>query len=107
MDAICKKNKICNFEAVKEDSKTLKETCTYCGRNLYWNKDKFGRLDNKKYTRYHLRDFCQPTGITRRTFYELYGIPKTIKRKEKINWVQEGEDAKKMVQDLRKARQTM
>lgn len=107
MESTCKKNKYCNFEAVAEDSKTLKEICTFCGRPAYWNKDKFGRLDNRKYHRFHIRDFAQPTGSTKRIFYEIYGTPRTIKRTAPVNWNQEGEDAKKMVQELRKERRTL
>lgn len=107
MEAICKSNKICNFEAVKEDSKTLKETCTFCQRSIYWNKDKFGRLDNRKYARFHIRDFIQPNGKDHRLFLEIYGTPRKHAKAVKTNWAEAGEDAKKMVQELRKARQTM
>lgn len=107
MSPKCPKNKYCSFESVKEDSKTLKETCIFCGRSVYWNKDKFGRLDNKKYQRLHIRDFAQPIGPTSRIFREIYGNPDPINRPKKVDWVQAGEDAKRMVQDLRKDRQTL
>ena len=103
----CPKSRLHNYELSKEDSKTLKETCTFCGHSVYWNKDKTGRLDNRRYARAHLRDFLQPHGRDHKLFLEVYGEPRHHAKATKPNWVQEGEEAKTMIQDLRKARQTL
>ena len=48
------------------------EDCKICGERVcYWKRD--GRIDNTKYLRDHIRDFCQPEGPTSRIYAEIYG----------------------------------
>lgn len=50
----------------------IKEVCTKCGhREVYKKVD--GKIDNTKYARDHIADFCQPHGATRKIYLEIYG----------------------------------
>lgn len=76
---MCKKNKWCSFESV-EDSTHKVERCIYCGRKViyrYVNK----RVNNVKYLKDHVRDFCQPYGPTGKIYMQIYGKD-TLKKAE-------------------------
>jgi hypothetical protein len=61
-----------DFERTFENDEAVKEVCVICNRReIYRKKD--GQIDNRKYLRDHIRDFCQPTGSTRGVYLEVYG----------------------------------
>ena len=106
-EAKCRKNKYCRFEQIGDYSDAFKEICVYCSRTVIWNKDQFGRIDNRKFLRFHLRDFCQPYGLTGKVFAQVYGeeaFRKAMNRPSKKNYSldEAAEDAKVMLRDLRK-----
>lgn len=106
-EAKCRKNRYCRFEIVKDYPDAIKEICVYCSRTMIWKKDRFGRIDNRDYARHHLRDFCQPYGMTAKYFAEIYGeeaYEKALKHRpdRKTDWDEAGEDARRMVRELRK-----
>lgn len=68
----CPKNKYCAFIAHYEDERATCETCQFCGTKRVYKKTLAGRMDNPRYLRDHIRDFCQPTGPTHKVFAELY-----------------------------------
>jgi hypothetical protein len=57
------------------------EICIRCGKKMKWNKDGYGRINNKDYLDYHIRDFAQPYGRTRKVYEMIYGKPKEITQK--------------------------
>lgn len=109
MEATCTKNKYCSFEETEDYPDAFKERCIFCGRSIVWKKDEHGRIDNRKFHRLHLRDFCQPHGTTSRIFLELYGEQgiRKYKPKRKVDWDTAADEAKDMLKELRKERQTL
>ena len=71
-EALCKKNKFCEWKVVLANDEIQKEVCKFCGRRIFFNKVD-GRIDNDRYMRTHVRAFCQPFGITREVYEEIYG----------------------------------
>jgi hypothetical protein len=115
-EARCKKNKYCSFIPLQDTERALKEACEFCGRTVVWNKDEYGRMDNKKYLRFHVRDTAQPKGITARVFKECYGkeqadhiLKKWETQREDVSdsWDQTSDLAHKDIQEMRKSRQTL
>lgn len=72
-DSICPKEKYCQFEIVLDNREIRKEVCTFCGKRVFYNKIEGERIDNRKYLRDHVRDFCQPHGATAHVYREIYG----------------------------------
>ncbi len=70
-----------------------------------------GQIDNKKYLRYHLRDFCQPYGATKRDFIRIYGekkyqeiLHRPPKQDTKKAWDKIQDEAEQELKLLRKDR---
>ena len=78
----CKSSqKYCDFETEKENESFCRQRCRFCGRFVDYNIID-GRIDNAKYLRDHVRDFCQRTGPTQQVFFELYGVPEKQKAQQ-------------------------
>lgn len=87
-EGVCKTNALwCDFKPLLDNEDVVKEVCRFCNKYMYYNKVD-GRIDNKRYFRAHIRDFCQPYGVTRKIFIDLYGykavkdMEAPVKRKE-------------------------
>lgn len=98
---------------MKDEQRVLKEVCEFCGRTVLWNKDEHGRMDNRKYLRFHVRDTAQPKGITARVFREIYGDERAdgiLKKWQAQNdditdtWDQRQDWAEKDLKEMRKER---
>ena len=77
----CSVNKYCGFDVVADYPDAVIERCRYCNRRVIYNVVG-GRIDNQKYLRDHVRDFCQPYGATDSVYREIYGS-ETLKALEK------------------------
>lgn len=77
----CKVNKYCDFEVIGDHPDAVVERCRFCHRKVIYNVVG-GRTDNQKYLRHHVRDFCQPYGITGNVYREIYGV-ENLKRWER------------------------
>lgn len=71
-DSKCPKQKYCGFEIDRNDENVRIDRCRFCGKKVIYLR-KNGKMDDKKYTRDHVRDICQPFGSTRRVYFEVYG----------------------------------
>jgi len=76
----CPVNKYCDFEVIGDHPDAAVERCRYCHRKVIFNVVG-GRVDNQKYLRHHVRDFCQPYGVTDSVYREIYGS-ETLKKLE-------------------------
>ena len=109
-ESTCPKNKLCSFESITNFPRGQKETCVFCGRTVVWKTDISGRMDNKKYLRFHLRDFCQPFGPTKKEFIQIYGkehYEKSItllKRERKVDWNKAQDEAEMQLREMRRER---
>ena len=65
-----------NYERISENKDGRVEVCKICKKRLVIKKDSKGRMDNEMYAREHIRDVCQPAGVTAKIFKQLYGKPK-------------------------------
>lgn len=111
MESYCPKNKYHSFESITHYLKGQKETCIYCGKTTIWKMNDKGQIDNKKYLRYHLRDFCQPYGATKRDFIRIYGekkyqeiLHRPPKQDTKKAWDKIQDEAEQELKLLRKDR---
>jgi hypothetical protein len=69
--------KYCNFTQVRKTEDALVEDCLFCHRReVYKLKENGQAVRNEKYMLDHIRDFCQPFGITSEVFVEVYGRAK-------------------------------
>lgn len=85
----------CDF-AVNLDSETVQiETCKFCHRSVRYNK-KGGKVDNARYLRDHVRDFCQRTGPTALVYEEIYGRQHV---KDRDQAIKEHEERQKRIKD--------
>ena len=57
------------------NNRSIWERCIKCGRRWHWNINPKDRIDNKRYLAVHIREYCQPTGRTKKTYFKLYGNP--------------------------------
>lgn len=71
----CKGKQPHEYEPFAEAASFLAEICVLCGDKQVWDKDDRGRVANKDYLRYHIREFAQATGPTSQVFEMLYGKP--------------------------------
>ncbi len=61
------------FKTINQNQEGLKEICIVCKFKLISKKDpKTGRIDNKKYLKYHQKDTAQPFGRTSKVFKKYY-----------------------------------
>lgn len=61
-----------DFKPIRDEEDAVVETCRNCHiKEIYKKRD--GRIDNAKYLRDHVRDFCQPWGATKKIYLEIYG----------------------------------
>lgn len=70
--AKCSVALLCAFENVIDNEEMVKERCSFCHRQVYYNKVN-GRIDNKKFYEEHFRDFLQPYGGQKALYTEVYG----------------------------------
>lgn len=70
----CPVRSYCSFETTLDNKEVRKEVCTFCGKRVIYNKAEGERIDNAKYLRDHVRDFCQPYGPTAKVYEEVYGV---------------------------------
>lgn len=54
------------------------EQCRICGIRKRWNKGFKGRVSNKEYLEFHLRNFAQRFGATRRIYNRIYQNTKIV-----------------------------
>ena len=57
---------------VAENPQVKWERCKICGKVFKWKKGNKGRVENLKYLKAHLRNFCQRYGATRRIYHKIY-----------------------------------
>ena len=69
----CPKETFCAFGMTFDDASVRKERCRFCHKLVSYKKIEGGRIDNAKYLRDHIRDFCQPHGATARIYEQIYG----------------------------------
>ena len=62
-----------DYQYVSENVEGLVEICRTCRKRLITRKDHNQRIDNRKYLKEHVRDFCQKTGRTANLFKRFYG----------------------------------
>lgn len=92
------------FVQTADYPEAVKEVCTRCGhREIYKKVD--GKIDNNKYARDHIADFCQPFGATRKVYLEIYG-EKNIKANKETNEQQRTtNETRKMMAEAKKDHQ--
>lgn len=62
----------CEFDRLSESDSHVRERCVKCGRvETYPVRN--GRMDNERYRKDHIADFCQPDGPTAKVFLVHYG----------------------------------
>jgi len=54
------------------------EACHICNKKFKFKKGYKGRVDNVKYLKAHVRQFCQRGGATKRIYNKIYKPEKTI-----------------------------
>lgn len=62
-----------DFKVVGDGKWGVLERCLLCGHYEEYKKGSDGSMDNVKYLKDHIRDFCQSTGSTAHIFKEIYG----------------------------------
>jgi len=80
----CPKAKWCEFKTTKDNDLVHKEACKHCKREVVYAKHANGRIDNNRYYREHIRDFCQPSGPTAHIFKAIYG-EKAVEQFKEMN----------------------
>jgi hypothetical protein len=68
----CRNNDYCDFKILLDNDEAQVERCVRCMRKVIYNK-RDGRIDNEKYRKDHIRDFCQPFGVTSKVYEKVYG----------------------------------
>lgn len=106
-EAICPKGALHRWTESQEFHDAYVEICEQCSKRMIWRKDEFGRMDNRKYSRAHIRSFAQPTGPTAKIFAMAYGedvYRRAIKKRitTKVNWDRAMDDARGYLRELNK-----
>jgi hypothetical protein len=71
-EALCPKDKFCDWKVLLSDNVAQVEVCRNCARKIIFNKIN-GNVDNDRYLRTHIRAFCQPFGPTADVYEAMYG----------------------------------
>lgn len=71
----------CRWKVLHSDGEYQLEYCLYCKKTAHY-KTVNGRIDNTRYLRAHIRDFCQPFGSTSQIYRQIYGAKAIMKLTE-------------------------
>lgn len=71
------------FEVLRDTEEVQVERCKRCPHRVTYNKTADGQIDNVRYLKDHLRDFCQSTGPTSSVFLSVYG-PEAYERSRRL-----------------------
>jgi len=90
----CPKGKYHAFEQSYDLPSEIIEFCNLCGLRMSYRKVN-GMIDNVKYLKDHVRDFCQPIGPTAKVYAEVYGheaLSRSLEERRKFGEKQVAED---------------
>lgn len=66
-----------DYTVIQSTHDGILEICKECKHRLTTRTDSMGRIDNRKYLAEHVRDTCQPSGVTSKVFNKYYKNNKT------------------------------